>query len=65
MNIPSNVISKVKMSQASVFVSADNVFTFTKFSGLDPEASSFGIAGLSDFRYPLSKQFLAGLQISF
>jgi TonB-linked SusC/RagA family outer membrane protein len=64
-DIPMNIVSKVKMSRASVFVSADNVFTFTKFSGLDPEASSFGIAGLSDFRYPLSKQFLAGLQISF
>lgn len=64
-DIPSNVLSRIKMSQASVFVSADNVFTFTKFSGLDPEASSFGIAGLSDFRYPIAKQFLVGLQISF
>jgi TonB-linked SusC/RagA family outer membrane protein len=67
-NIPSEVLSKIKMSQANVFVSADNLFTFTKFSGLDPETSSFGfgnVAGLSDFKYPISKQFLVGLQISF
>lgn len=64
-DLPLNIVSKVKMSRASIFISADNLFTFTKFSGLDPEASSFGIPGLSDFRYPLSKQFLAGLQISF
>jgi TonB-linked SusC/RagA family outer membrane protein len=67
-DIPANVLSKIKMSQANIFISADNLFTFTKFSGLDPETSSIGInnvAGLSDFKYPISKQFLVGLQISF
>jgi TonB-linked SusC/RagA family outer membrane protein len=73
-NIPLNILSKLKIANASVFISADNLFTFTKFSGMDPEVSSMSrrdtntlgldIAGLSDFKYPISKQFLAGLQIS-
>jgi hypothetical protein len=63
--IPSPILSKIRISRAQVFVSADNLITFTKFSGLDPEAQSFNIAGLSDFKYPISKQFLAGVQISF
>lgn len=63
--LPRTILDKVKMSNASIILSADNLFTFTKFSGMDPEVSSFGVAGLSDFKYPISKQFLAGLQISF
>ncbi len=60
-----SILSKVNLKNASVFVSADNLFTFTKFSGLDPEVTSFGVAGLSDFKYPISKQYLLGLQLSF
>lgn len=63
--LPKSILSKIGFSRANVFVSGDNLFTFTKFSGLDPEVPSFGLAGLSDFRYPISKQYLAGLQISF
>jgi TonB-linked SusC/RagA family outer membrane protein len=69
--IPTEVLSKVKMSRASVFVSADNLFTFTKFSGLDPEVNSFAntnyyqIPGVSDFKYPISKQYLVGVQLTF
>jgi hypothetical protein len=73
-DLPVSLLSKVRIANASVFVSADNLFTFTKFSGMDPEVSSFsadpegryfGVAGLSDFKYPISKQYLVGLQISF
>ena len=64
-SIPPSVLSKVRISNASVFISADNLFTFTKFSGMDPEVPSFGMAGLSDFKYPISKQYLFGLQVSF
>jgi TonB-linked SusC/RagA family outer membrane protein len=74
-NIPTNILSKIRLSNASVFVSADNLFTFTKFTGLDPEVSSFtvmdengtviSLAGVSDFKYPISKQYLVGLQVSF
>lgn len=69
--LPSDLISRVKMHRASVFVSADNLFTFTKFSGLDPEVNSFAntnyyqIPGVSDFKYPINKQYLVGLQLTF
>jgi TonB-linked SusC/RagA family outer membrane protein len=64
--LPTSLLSKIKLTKASVFVSADNLFTFTKFSGLDPEVPLFGTArGISDFKYPISKQYLIGLQVSF
>jgi TonB-linked SusC/RagA family outer membrane protein len=64
-DIPRSILSKVRISNASIFLSADNLFTFTKFSGMDPDVSSFGMAGLSDFKYPISKQYLFGVKVSF
>lgn len=70
-DLPTSFVTKLKMSRASVFISGDNLFTFTKFSGMDPDASLYtspsngSMTGMSDFRYPLSKQYLAGLSVSF
>ncbi|MCE6991437.1 TonB-dependent receptor [Dyadobacter sp. CY323] len=53
---------------ASVFVSAQNYLTFTKYTGLDPEVSSKGgdINGAIDhFTYPNSKTFSFGAKIQF
>jgi TonB-linked SusC/RagA family outer membrane protein len=41
-NLPKSIIEKVKMTNASIYVSATNVLTFSKLNewGLDPEAGS-------------------------
>ena len=38
-NIPQNVLSRAKISEMRVFVSADNLLLSTKYSGYDPEQS--------------------------
>ncbi|MCH7414364.1 TonB-dependent receptor [Belliella sp. R4-6] len=52
-----------------VYVSGQNLLTFTKYTGLDPEISAGGgiINGLGiDFgRYPLNRTFLIGLNLNF
>ncbi|MBN8577237.1 MAG: SusC/RagA family TonB-linked outer membrane protein [Cytophagales bacterium] len=63
--IPTSILNRLKLSRANVFLSGDNLFTFTKFSGMDPEIPFSGIYGMSDFKYPISKQYLAGLQVTF
>jgi len=35
--VPSAVSEKMKFSKLRVYVGCDNLFTFTKYSGLDPE----------------------------
>jgi TonB-linked SusC/RagA family outer membrane protein len=70
-SVPSQFLSRLKVTSAQIFLSADNLFTFTKFSGLDPEVNSFAntnyyqIPGVSDFKYPINKQYLVGVQVSF
>jgi len=39
-NLPVTVISRIKLSSARIYVSGQNVLTFTKYSGFDPEVSS-------------------------
>ena len=40
---PNNVISKIKVRNLRVYVSAQNVFTFTKYSGFDPDFGNDGL----------------------
>lgn len=70
--LPASWLSKVKIASARIFVSGDNLWTGTKFSGVDPEASVNttdandvnSVPGNSRFKYPLSKKILFGVNIS-
>lgn len=68
-NASQKVADAIGANNLKVFVSADNLFTFTKFSGMDPEvslqSSAWSLAGLYTFSYPISRQFLIGLDITF
>ena len=44
-----------------VYLQAQNLLTFTSFSGLDPE----GVANIYAAQYPMSRQFTFGLDLMF
>ncbi len=62
-NLPQSVLSRVKISNVRIFLSGDNLWTATNFSGTDPEVVLGG--GTSSIKYPISKKLLAGINISF
>lgn len=66
-NFDSDLLKKIKVTNAKIYVSAQNLWTKTKYSGYDPEVSRFAQANLSqgvDYgSYPSSKMFLIGLNI--
>lgn len=68
-NLPKNVISKIRASNVKIYVSAQNLFTWTRYTGFDPEVSrneqSTLTQGIDYSIYPSSKSFLGGLSISF
>jgi TonB-linked SusC/RagA family outer membrane protein len=68
-NLPKSFVNKIHLNNLRVYVSATNLVTITKYSGNDPEVSSFtgNDAQLgSDFNnYPQSKIFNIGLNTSF
>ncbi|MGC4100357.1 SusC/RagA family TonB-linked outer membrane protein [Ferruginibacter sp.] len=56
------------VSKTRVYVSANNLFTITDYTGFDPEVGSFGSSntqfGVDNIVYPASRSFLFGLQIT-
>jgi iron complex outermembrane receptor protein len=50
-----------------VYVSANNLFVITKFTGVDPEVNQGGIAPGIDYNnfYPKTRNFLLGVNVSF
>jgi hypothetical protein len=57
------ITSKVKIGGARIFISGDNLWTATNYSGTDPEVV-LG-SGVSSFRYPISRKILVGLNVTF
>ena len=67
--LPKNVIKKAFMTRCRIYFSADNLWTATKFSGMDPEitltTSTYDLAGMYSNTYPVGRTYQAGVEISF
>jgi TonB-dependent starch-binding outer membrane protein SusC len=69
-NIPVAVLNKLHVSRLSAYFTAANLVTFTKYTGYDPEVSSFNAGGAGGLgidlsNYPTSKTFLFGVNLTF
>lgn len=58
-----NLLAPLKIAHARLFISADNLWTSTKYSGMDPEVSLAITGGNSSNRYPMSKKVLFGINV--
>jgi TonB-linked SusC/RagA family outer membrane protein len=61
------IIKNWGMSQLSFYVSANNLFCLTKYSGADPEVGYGGMSGVAtdNAQTPRAKSFTAGVTIQF
>ena len=66
-NLPSNVLSRVGLSRLRVFVSTNNLFTISKYQGLDPSVGGNADTnfGIDVGNYPITRSVLGGLSLSF
>jgi TonB-linked SusC/RagA family outer membrane protein len=71
-NIPTALLSKIGMTSARVYVQSQNLFTITKYQGMDPEinlrnytAGNDRQLGVDGGAYPTAKQFIMGVNLSF
>ena len=55
--LPANTVRALKLRTARVFIQGQNLLTFTKYTGPDPEATGYP--------YPFGKNFVLGLNIGF
>lgn len=64
-NLPKAVLSKASIGLARIYLQAVNPFTFTKYSGLDPEIGGSTVAFGYGTIYPATQQFIIGLNLEF
>lgn len=64
--VPAKLLKPIGLNALSFYVSGNNLFTWTKYSGTDPEHSVDGYSYATDkSNTPRSKSFTVGLNVSF
>ena len=62
--LPSSLTEKISLQKARFYVSANNLITFTKYTGYDPEIGG-NIMGVDRAFYPQARTLMAGINIGF
>ncbi|MFL5739558.1 MAG: SusC/RagA family TonB-linked outer membrane protein [Flavisolibacter sp.] len=65
--LPKSVLTRVNFTGARVFVSGQNLFTITKYKGLDPDVQGTGIItrGFDAGNWPSNRMISIGVQADF
>ncbi len=68
--LPANITRKVSIQRLRLYISADNLFTFTKYDGFDPEMATgddnrYTHIGVDRGIYPQARTISVGANISF
>jgi len=68
-NLPSSMLQRLHIDRLRIYASAQNLLTFTKYKGLDPEVNTFSGSNTSlgtDFlTYPQARTITFGLNVGF
>jgi hypothetical protein len=70
-NLPVTDLKLPWLSKAEIYVSGQNLITFTKYSWYDPEINSYGgddsiiRIGIDHYSYPTAKTMTVGLRLGF
>lgn len=66
-NFPKQMLDKIKISRLRVYGQIQNAYTFTGYSGIDPEANANGNVniglGIDNFRPALARTFTFGINL--
>ena len=63
-SLPSSILEKVSIAKARVYLTGENLFTFTKYTGYDPEIGG-GVMGIDRGYYPQARTFMLGVNLQF
>jgi len=63
-SLPRGLINKINFQKVRIYVSANNLVTFTKYTGFDPEIGG-GSYGIDRGFYPQARSFTGGINVTF
>jgi len=67
-SLPKKMLQKAHINNARVYCTLNNIYTFTNYSGYDPEVAATSSAltqGIDDSSYPRAKSYVVGLNLTF
>ncbi|QHS57899.1 TonB-dependent receptor [Mucilaginibacter sp. 14171R-50] len=68
-NLPKSIMSKLKIASVRLYASVQNLYTFTKYTGYDPELgainSTVGFMNVDNGHYPIPRTFTFGTNVQF
>lgn len=64
---PKSISGKLGINQLRLYISSDNLFTITKYTGYDPEIGGDNnlTRGIDNYSIPTRRSFVGGIQIGF
>lgn len=63
-SLPTKIIEKIGLQRTRIYVTGENLFTFTKYTGYDPEIGG-GVMGIDRGYYPQAKTYMFGVNLQF
>jgi len=63
-SLPQSIISKAGLQKLRLYVSGENLFTLTKYTGYDPEIGG-DVFGIDRGYYPQARSFMFGASVQF
>jgi TonB-linked SusC/RagA family outer membrane protein len=63
-SLPERFTSKIRASRLRVYLTAENLFTITGYTGYDPEIGGT-VFGIDKGVYPQARSFIGGVQLTF
>lgn len=64
-----NIANSIKMKELRIYFSTQNLYTFTRYTGLDPEVNYSGVGnqviGTDFFTFPQARSYTLGLNLKF
>jgi TonB-linked SusC/RagA family outer membrane protein len=68
-NFNREMLKKIGVKSAKLFATVQNAYTFTAYTGMDPEVNYYGadnlVMGTDFFTYPQARAFVFGLNLGF
>ena len=68
-NLPAKLGDRLKLQNLRVYASTQNLYTWQKYSGFDPEVGSYNqnplVNGIENGRYPIPRSYTFGLNANF
>ncbi len=68
-NLPQTALKQLNISNLKFYVTGENLFTITDYSGFDPEVNAFGASnttlGVDYGTYPQTRNIIFGLNVTF